>query len=199
MPGPASRANQHADSTEAEGWRFNLNAADVMTRHPITAGPTMSSQEVAQLLVRHSISAVPVVDASGTLLGIVSEGDLVRRADIGRDERASWWLQMLAEGEDVAPEFLAYVRSGHRLARDLMTREVVTVEEQAPLAEVARLLEAHRIKRVPVLRQGRVVGIVSRADLVRAWSHQEETAERPPQPATPFDISRPAPPSIDEF
>jgi CBS domain-containing protein len=160
----------------------------------------MSVRDVAKLLLKHGISAVPVVDASGALLGIVSEGDLVRRRHISRDDRASWWLQMLAEGEDLAPEFLAYVRSGDRLLQDLMTREVVTVEEETLLPEIARLLEEHRIKRVPVLRQGRVVGIVSRADLVRgALAHEEETTKRPPRPSTPFEISRPVPPALDEF
>ena len=178
------------------GLEADVNAAQVMTRQPVTAGPTMSVREVAKLLLEHRISAVPVVDASGALLGIVSEGDLVRRRDVARDDRPSWWLEVLAEGEDIAPEFLAYIRSGDRLARDLMTREVVTVEEETPLPEVARLLEEHRIKRVPVLRQGRVVGIVSRADLVRALTHEEETAERPPRPSTPFEMSRPVPPPL---
>lgn len=176
-----------------------MNAAQVMTHRPVTAGPTMSVRDLAKLLLQHGISAVPVVDASGALLGIVSEGDLVRRRQIYRDDRASWWLQMLAEGEDLAPEFLAYVRSGDRLLQDLMTREVVTVEEETLLPEIARLLEEYRIKRVPVLRQGRVVGIVSRADLVRALAHEEETTKRPPRPSTPFEISRPVPSALDEF
>ena len=78
-----------------------------------------------------------------------------------------------------------------------MTRELVTVAEETPLPEVARLLEEHRVKRVPVLRQGRVVGIVSRADLVRALMHEEEPANRPPRPATPFQMSRPHAPAGD--
>jgi hypothetical protein len=139
------------------------------------------------------------MDASGTLLGIVSEGDLIRRRDVARDERTSWWLEMLAEGEDIAPELLAYIRSGDRLARDVMTREVVTVEEQTPLPEVTRLLEEHRIKRVPVLRQDQVVGIVSRADLLRALTYEEEITKGPPRPSTSFEMSRPVPFAFDEF
>jgi CBS domain-containing protein len=146
----------------------------------------MSVRDAAKLLLEHRISAVPVVDATGALLGIVSEGDLVRRRDIDRDDRASWWLQIVAEGEDLAPEILAYIRSKDRVVRNVMTREVVTVEEETPLAEIARLLEEHRIKRVPVVRQGKIVGIVRRADLVRALLHEEEATERPPQPGTPL-------------
>ena len=172
-----------------------MNADQIMTRQPVTADPSMSVRDAAMLLVKHGISAVPVVDGSGALLGIVSEGDLVRRGDVVRDERQSWWLQMLAEGEHLAPGFLGYVRSGGRQVRDLMTREVVTVEDQTPLPEIARLLQEHRIKRVPVLRQGKLVGIVSRADLVRALTHGEETPERPPRPSTLFEMSRPGPPS----
>ena len=176
-----------------------MSAAQLMPRQPVTADPTMSARDIAKLLLERQISAVPVVDASGALLGIVSEGDLVRRRDVDRDDRRSWWLQMLAEGEGLAPEFLAYLRSGDRLVRDLMTREVVTVEEEASLPEIARLLEEHRIKRVPILRQGRVIGIVSRADLVRALTHEKETAKRRPGPATLFEMSRPRPPTRDPF
>jgi CBS domain-containing protein len=176
----------------------DMNAAQLMTRPPVTAGPGMSAREVAKLLVEHGISAVPVVDGSGRLLGIVSEGDLVRRGEVVRDERQSWWLQALAEGEQLAPGFLAYVRSGDRPVSDLMTREVVTVQEDTPLPEVARLLEEHRIKRVPVLWQDKVVGIVSRADLVRALMHGEETT-RPPRMASLLEMSRPSQPAPDVF
>jgi CBS domain-containing protein len=177
--------------------RSDVNAAEVMSRQPVTAEVTMPVRDVARLLLEHGISAVPVVDAAGALLGIVSEGDLVRRGNVVRDDRQSWWLQILAEGEDLAPGFLAYVRSGDRRVRDLMTREVVTIDEETPLPDVARLLEEHRVKRVPVLRQGRVVGIVSRADLVRALMHNEEIAERLPRPATPFKAPRPGSPASD--
>lgn len=172
-----------------------MNAAEVMTRQPVTARPDMSVRDVAKLLLEHRISAVPVVDASDKLVGIVSEGDLVRRGEVVRDERQSWWLEAIAEGEHLPPELLAYIRSADRPVRNLMTRDVVTVEERTPLPEVARLLERHGIKRVPVLRGGRLVGIVSRADLIRALMHLDETSRRPAQPSTPFEISRPGPPT----
>lgn len=170
-----------------------MNAAEVMTRQPVTARPDMSVREVARLLLQHRISAVPVVDAAGKLMGIVSEGDLVRRGEVIRDERQSWWLESLAEGERIAPELVAYLRSGDRMVRSLMTPEVVTVEEATPLPEVARLLERHGIKRVPVLRDGRIVGIVSRADLIRALAHLDEQMREPGKSPTPFEISRPGP------
>lgn len=170
-----------------------MNAAEVMTRQPVTARPDMSVREVARLLLQHRISAVPVVDAAGKLMGIVSEGDLVRRGEVIRDERQSWWLESLAEGERIAPELVAYLRSGDRMVRSLMTPEVVTVEEATLLPEVARLLERHGIKRVPVLRDGRIVGIVSRADLIRALAHLDEQMRAPGKSPTPFEISRPGP------
>ncbi|MGD9509295.1 MAG: CBS domain-containing protein [Geminicoccaceae bacterium] len=170
-----------------------MNAAEVMTRQPVTASPDMSVRDVAKLLLQHRISAVPVADSAGKLVGIVSEGDLVRRGEVLRDEKQSWWLEMIAEGERLSPEVLAYLRSGDRQVRSLMTAEVVTVDEGTPLPEVARLLERHGIKRVPVLRDGRLVGIVSRADLITTLMHLDETAQQPTRPSTPFEISRPGP------
>ena len=102
------------------------------------------------------------------MIGIVSEGDLLHRAELGtekRDERRhSWWLEHYASG--LAQE---YVKSHGRTVKDIMTRDVVTVTEETDLGEVATLLETHRIKRVPVVREGKIVGIVSRSNLVRAW------------------------------
>ena len=103
----------------------------------------------------------------GSMIGIVSEGDLLHRAELGtekRDERRhSWWLEHYASG--LAQE---YVKSHGRTVKDIMTRDVVTVTEETDLGEVATLLETHRIKRVPVNRDGKIVGIVSRSNLVRA-------------------------------
>jgi CBS domain-containing protein len=122
----------------------------------------------AKLLRDHKISALPVVGETGIPIGMVSEGDLIGRDDADREARLDWWLTLLAEGETLNPDFVASLRAPERRARDVMTAPVVTVGEETELREVARLLTAHRIKRVPVLREGRIVGIVSRADLVRA-------------------------------
>jgi CBS domain-containing protein len=143
------------------------SARDVMTTEIVSVSPETSIQAIAQLLVDKGISAVPVVDRHGALLGMVSEGDLIGRDDRAREARRDWWLTLLAEGEALSPEFLNHMRSAGRTARNVMTTPVVTVEESAEVSEIARLLAAHRIKRVPVVRDGRVVGIVSRADLLR--------------------------------
>jgi len=145
-----------------------MRAMDVMTTDVITVGPDTTIQALATLLAERGISGVPVVDASGGLLGIVSEGDLLHRAEIGtahrhRQRRRSWWLDHFAS--DLARD---YVKSHGRTVNDIMSRDVVTATEDLDLGEVAALLEAKRVKRVPVMRDGKVVGIISRANLVRA-------------------------------
>jgi CBS domain-containing protein len=149
-----------------------MRAADVMTTGVITISPQASVQELARLLADHGISGAPVVDADGKLVGIVSEGDLLHRVELGterhpgRRRRRSWWLDMVASERQAAAE--EYIKSHGRTVADLMTRDVVTVREDTPLSDVAALLEEKRIKRVPVVRDGKVVGIISRANLVRA-------------------------------
>ena len=147
-----------------------MHAADVMTRNVITVDSSATVQDVAGLLSERGISGAPVVDDSGQLVGIISEGDLLRRTEIGTTNppgsvRRSWWL------EDVATARARdYVKSHGRTIRDIMTRDVVTVTDDTDLSEIARLLETNRIKRVPVLHDGKIVGIVSRSNLVRALS-----------------------------
>ena len=142
-----------------------LTAKDVMTSSVVAAQPDGTVGDVADLLVSHGISAVPVID-HGVLLGIVSEGDLFHRAEIGTaTHRRSWWLRPFIDAAALARE---YVRSHSVHVVDVMTRNVATVTETASIADIVSLLESSRIKRVPVLRNGQVVGIVSRADLVRA-------------------------------
>jgi len=125
---------------------------------------------IADLLLECRISAVPVVDDDGRVRGIVSEGDLINRADAGTRHRRSWWLEWLKGNETQAREFL---RAHGRRAEDVMTREVVAADEDAPLPEVAALLEKHHVKRVPVLREGKLVGIVSRANLLQGFALSE--------------------------
>jgi len=147
------------------------NASDVMTRNVVSVRPDDETPVIAAVLAKHNISAVPVIDGDGKLLGIVSEGDLMAPFSRMTMARRAWWLEMLAEGERLAPEFLNYVSVDHHAAADLMTKNVITAEETTPIPAIADLLMLHKIKRVPILREGRVVGIVSRADIMRAISH----------------------------
>lgn len=154
-----------------------MRAKDVMTTHVITVGPEASVQEVATLLSERAISGVPVVDAQNRVVGIVSEGDLIHRAETGTERRAerrrSWWLDGVALERDLARD---YVKSHGRKAAEIMTTNVVAVGEDTDLAEIADLLETNKIKRVPVLRDGVLVGIVSRANLVRALAATQPAA-----------------------
>jgi len=106
-----------------------------------------------------------VVDDAGGLVGIVSEGDLIHRVEVGTERHPSWWLEFLAGKQALAYD---YIKSHGRRAADLMTRHVITVNADTPLSEVACLLDKHRIKRVPVVDKGKIIGIVSRANLVQA-------------------------------
>ena len=142
-----------------------MDAGHVMITNVISVGPDASVQEVADVLIRNRISAVPVVDKEGNLLGIVSEGDLIRRPESGTERRPSVWLEMFSSREVRANEF---VKSHSRQVTDVMTRDVITASPATPVGEVAALLEKNRIKRVPVVKAGKVVGIVSRANLLQA-------------------------------
>ncbi len=142
-------------------------AADIMTTQLVTLHPADKVPRIAALLNEHHISAAPVVDAQGRLLGMVSEGDLIRPLGSKTASRRAWWLEMLAEGEDLAPDFLAYLKQESRTAAELMTHEVITVSPETALEEIVDLLVRHNIKRVPVLKDGQLAGIVSRADIIR--------------------------------
>jgi CBS domain-containing protein len=150
-----------------KGQVMPIDAAAIMTTKVIAAAPDDTVAHVARLLATNQISAVPVCDADGKVLGMLSEGDLMRPFVTDMEIRRAWWLRLLAEGTELAPEFLNYVREDQRRAKDLMTTQLISVTEATSVREIADLLIRHRIKRVPVLRAGKVVGIVSRADLVR--------------------------------
>jgi CBS-domain-containing membrane protein len=140
-----------------------MTAKDIMTTKVVAVGPEMPVSAVAALLLERRISGVPVIDDDRRVLGIVSEGDLMCRDEAA--PRRSWWLTLFGEAEEMAREF---VKTHGVRAKDVMTRDVVTVAEETPVADIAALLERRGIKRVPIVRDGRLVGIVSRADLLRA-------------------------------
>lgn len=151
-----------------------LTARAIMTSPVITVEPSTPVEDIAKLLDMNGISAVPVVDASGDPVGIVSDGDLIGRGEADRMARRSWWLGMLSGGgEHVTGDV------GRRTARDIMTSPVITVTPENSVTEVAALFAAHRIKRAPVVEDGRVIGIVSRADLVRAFLMEHGTEPAP--------------------
>lgn len=139
-----------------------MQAQDVMSTVVATIDAGATVQEAAKLMLERRISALPVMDSKDRVIGVVSEGDLVRRTELGTGAARSWWLRLLAE--NAAQD---YLKTHGTSVSDVMTRPAVSVRRSTPLHEVARLLEKHRIKRVPVLEAGRLVGIVSRADLVR--------------------------------
>lgn len=142
-----------------------MNAADVMTRNVITVASDTSVAKIAETLLANRISAVPVIDEAGAMVGIVSEGDLIHRVEADTEQRRSWWLELLVGKDTLAREF---IKSHARKAADVMTRPVITVKPETPLGVLASLFEKHRIKRVPVVEDGKIVGIVSRGNLLQA-------------------------------
>ena len=144
-----------------------MKAADVMVTNVITVGPSAGVQDAARILLANHISAVPVVGEHGEILGIVSEGDLMRRSETDTERHRSWWLDLFTSNETLATEF---ARSHSHTVADVMTRTVVTAEPDTSLGEIAALLEKNLIKRVPIIKDGKIVGIVSRANLLCAFA-----------------------------
>src|SRR6516225_6793656 len=142
----------------------DMKAADVMVSTVVTVGPECSVQDLAETLLENRISAVPVVSNGGDLVGIVSEGDLIRRTEIDTERRLSRWLALLI-AQPLAAEF---VKSHACRVADVMTRDVIVATPDTPLRHIAALLEKNGIKRVPIVSNGKLVGIVSRANLVQA-------------------------------
>jgi CBS domain-containing protein len=139
---------------------------DVMTTQLATARAEATVQELAHQMLVRRVSGIPIVDGAGELQGMVSEGDLMRRTEVGTDERAhrSWWLRLFGDGAEEARD---YIKTHGATAAEVMTRKVITVTPEDDLAEVAMLLEKHSIKRAPVIDQGKLVGIITRSDLMR--------------------------------
>ncbi len=142
-----------------------MRAMDVMTSEVVTVSETATVQAAAKLMAKHGISPLPVVDRDKRVIGMVSEGDLLHRAETGTERRRAWWLDLMSSTNELAGD---YIKSHSGRVADVMTRDVISVTDTTPVADIAILLETNRIKRVPVLRDGRLAGIVSRANLVRA-------------------------------
>ena len=155
---------------------MSITAAEIMTRQVVTARPDDTIKTVAQRLIDHDISALPVCDERGKLLGMLSEGDIMRPFSQNNMQKRARWLTLLAEGHELAPNFVDYISLGAQRARDLMTKPVITAADQATVPELADLMTDHKIKRLPILREGQLVGIVSRADVVRALARMPADA-----------------------
>jgi CBS domain-containing protein len=141
----------------------NMRAHQIMTRSVVTVAPDTTILEAANTMLQHHVSGLPVVDAAGKLAGIVSEGDFIRRGEIGTQRKRSRWLSFL-----MGTGATQYVREhGHKVS-EVMTRDPFTIAEDATLEEIVNTMEANGVKRLPVMRDGKVVGIVSRANLLHA-------------------------------
>jgi CBS domain-containing protein len=151
-----------------------LTADDIMTRKVITAQADDSVAKIARLLSDHAISALPICDRQGTVLGMLSEGDLIRPFGKENASKRAWWLNLLAKGTDLAPSFLECLKVENHPARDLMVTPVIVASPDTSVPELADLFGRYHIKRLPILSDGKLVGIVSRADVVRAIARTPE-------------------------
>ena len=153
-------------------------AGDLMTRDVAVVHPDTSLLEAVKLMARRRISGMPVLDDLGAIVGMMSEGDLIRWHE-GYTERQARWLDMLADGTELAPAFLNEIQERHRKIKSVMSAGATTVTEDTLAREIALLMYAKNIKRVPVLRDGKLVGIVARSDLVRALAQKLDEKPAP--------------------
>jgi CBS domain-containing protein len=150
-----------------------MKAADVMTLGAATIRSDASVPEAARQMLQYGISGLPVVDAADNVVGIITEGDFLRRTETSTGRHRPRWLEFLLGPGRLADE---YVHTHSRKVEEVMTRQVVTVAEETPVDEIVRLMEQYRIKRVPVIRDNKVVGIVSRANLLRGLARLADEA-----------------------
>lgn len=156
-----------------------MHASDVMTRDVITIEPEATVLQAARLMLQHRISGLPVIDKNHTLVGVVSEGDFLRRREIQTEKRRSRWLEFIMGPGKVAEE---YAHTHGSRVSEVMTVEVQTVDENAPLEDIIELMEQHRIKRVPVMSGSTLVGIVTRSNLMRAMVSMARVTPAPQSP-----------------
>ena len=142
-----------------------MRAHQIMTRSVITVAPNATIREAANIMLRWHVSGLPVVEAAGKLVGVVSEGDFIRRSEIGTQRKRGRWLQFLFGAGEAATD---YVQGYGRKVSDVMTRDPLTVGEDATLEEIVTSMETGNVKRLPVMRGDKLVGIVSRSNLLQA-------------------------------
>lgn len=149
-----------------------MKAQDIMTRDVVSVRPDATIRDIAALMVDKHISGVPVVTDDGKIVGMVSQSDLLHRAEVGTERRHKWWFKVIADSRDMARE---YAKAHGLHAADVMSRYVISVKPDTDLGEVADILDKSRIKRVPVIQDSKLVGIVTRGDLVRALTMTKTT------------------------
>ena len=142
-----------------------MRAVDVMVHDVVTAHPETDVADAIKLLAEHDVSALPVLDDAGNLVGMLSEADLIHRVEIGTEKRRPWWQEAVTGASTLAADF---AKSHGKKVGEVMAPGVISVSEETPLSEIATLFERNGIKRVPVVRDGKLVGIVSRANLIQA-------------------------------
>ena len=164
-----------------------FTAGDLMTRDVVVVHPETSLLDAVKLMARRKVSGMPVIDDAGVIVGMLSEGDLVRWHE-GYSEREARWLDLLAEGLELAQDFLKEIQNAHYKVKTVMSPGAITVTEDTPARQIADLMHRKSIKRVPVLRDGKLIGIVARSDLVRALALRfEEEHLAPPSAAATMD------------
>lgn len=151
-----------------------MKAHEIMTRDLITVKPDTPVREIAALMAEKHISGVPVVADDGQVIGVVSQGDLLHREEIGTERRPKSWLRVFADPDQMARE---YVRTHGLRAHDIMSRHVVSVSADADLQHVADTMDKHRFKRVPVVDKGKLVGLITRGDIVRTLNKMQASAK----------------------
>lgn len=160
-----------------------MQVGDIMTVGAATVSPETTIAEAAQLMLEHHISGLPVIDADGGLLGMVTEKDLLRREEIGTEQGHAHWMELVMSASKLADE---YVRAHARTVADVMTRDVVTVSPDTSLSDVVAMMEKHGYRRLPVVKDGKVTGIVARANFLRALVRRAEGT--PPATADDLEI-----------
>ena len=169
-------------------------AGDAMTPAPVTVEPDTTVADAALIMAERGVSGLPVVDRSGQLVGIVTEGDLLRRRELGSEQRRTWWARLFRDDKSLAAEF---AKAHGRFVREVMTRNVVCVNHETPIGRVAELLSTLDIKRLPVLKDGALVGVVARRDVMRSLA-QLAAAKRSPEKASDDEIARSVLSQIDK-
>jgi CBS domain-containing protein len=154
-----------------------MKATDIMSREVVTVSPDDTVLHAARLMLQKRFSGLPVVDAAGALVGMVTEGDLLRRAEIGTVRRRPRWLEFLISPGRLAEE---YSRTAGRFVKEIMARDVLAVTEDTELDEIVGLMERNKVKRIPVTHGNRLVGIVTRQNIVRAFASQVPAKSRAP-------------------